>query len=106
MGGSVRATHLFSSEGEILRIRRLIPDALHSVHHLLVARDVAGDAAGFIGSDGREIAMLFLAPEMRGKGLGRRLVLCATDRFSANEVTANKQNPQALDFYRNMGFCA
>ena len=49
--------------------------------------------------------MLFLAPEERGKGLGRKLVQYGMERFDIREVTVNEQNPQARGFYEHMGFC-
>ena len=48
--------------------------------------------------------MLFVAPEERGKGIGRVLVSFAAEQFSANEVTVNEQNTQAVGFYEKMGF--
>lgn len=48
--------------------------------------------------------MLFVAPEERGKGTGRALIAFAAEQFSANEVTVNEQNAQAVGFYEKMGF--
>ena len=50
--------------------------------------------------------MLFVAPEERGKGIGRVLVSFAAEQFSANEVTVNEQNTQAVGFYEKMGFAS
>ncbi len=101
---SVRATHDFLTESEIGRIGAYVPEALQSVRHLAVAREEDGSAAAFLGVEGRRIGMLFVAPEQRGKGIGRALVLFAAEKFSADEVTVNEQNVQAVGFYKKMGF--
>ena len=102
---SVRATHLFLSAGEIAEIKTYVPQALREVPHLIVAWKAEGTLAGFMGVDGQKLEMLFLAPEERGKGLGRKLVQYGVERFGIREVTVNEQNPQARGFYERMGFC-
>lgn len=101
---SVRATHDFLSESEIVRIGAYVPEALQSVCHLVAAKREDGSLAAFLGVEGRRIEMLFVAPEERGKGTGRVLVSFAAEQFSANEVTVNEQNAQAVGFYEKMGF--
>ena len=44
---SVRATHLFLSDGEIDSIKEYVPQALKGVPHLLIAEDDAGHPAAF-----------------------------------------------------------
>ena len=102
---SVRATHLFLSAGEIAEIKTYVPQALREVPHLIVVWEAEGTLAGFMGVDGQKLEMLFLAPEERGKGLGRELVQYGVERFGIREVTVNEQNPQARGFYEHMGFC-
>ena len=102
---SVRATHLFLSAGEIAEIKTYVPQALREVPHLIVAWEAEGIPVGFMGVDGQKLEMLFLAPEERGKGLGRELVQYGMERFDIREVTVNEQNPQARGFYERMGFC-
>ena len=102
---SVRATHLFLSAGEIAEIKTYVPQALREVPHLIVAWEAEGIPVGFMGVDGQKLEMLFLAPEERGKGLGRELVQYGVERFGIREVTVNEQNPQARGFYERMGFC-
>ena len=101
---SVRATHRFLSEPEILRIREYVPQALEGVPHLLVAEDEQGKPVGFMGvADGR-LEMLFLLPAAREKGLGRKLVEQGIRDYGVREVTVNEQNPQAVGFYMHLGF--
>lgn len=76
---SVRATHLFLSEEN-------------------------GIPAGFMGVENGRLEMLFLAPEERGRGLGKRLLLHGIETYGIMEVTVNEQNPQAAGFYRHLGF--
>ena len=102
---SVRATHLFLSADEVAEIKPYVPQALREISHLIVAWRADGAPAGFLGVDGRKLEMLFLAPEERGKGLGRKLVQYGMERFGIREVTVNEQNPQARGFYERMGFC-
>ena len=102
---SVRATHLFLSAGEIAEIKTYVPQALREVPNLIVAWEAEGIPVGFMGVDGQKLEMLFLAPEERGKGLGRELVQYGVERFGIREVTVNEQNPQARGFYERMGFC-
>ena len=101
---SVRVTHDFLAESEIARIGAYVPGALQGVCHLVAARREGGSLAAFLGVEGRRIEMLFVAPEERGKGIGRVLVSFAAEQFSANEVTVNEQNAQAVGFYEKMGF--
>ena len=102
---SVRATHLFLSADEVAEIKPYVPQALREIPHLVVAWRADGVPAGFLGVDGQKLEMLFLAPEERGKGLGRKLVQYGMERFDIREVTVNEQNPQARGFYEHMGFC-
>ena len=103
---SVRVTHDFLTESEIVRIGAYVPEALQSVRHLAVAKREDGSLAAFLGVEGRRIEMLFVAPEERGKGTGRALIAFAAEQFSANEVTVNEQNALAVGFYEKMGFAA
>ena len=102
---SVRATHLFLSADEVAEIKPYVPQALREIPHLVAAWRADGAPAGFLGVDGRKLEMLFLAPEERGKGLGRKLVQYGMECFDIREVAVNEQNPQARGFYERMGFC-
>ena len=101
---SVRATHLFLSAGEIEAIKACVPQALREVPYLVAAEGEQGLPVGFMGIDGRRLEMLFLSPEERGKGLGRKLLQYGMDRYQVNELTVNEQNPGARGFYERMGF--
>ena len=64
---SVRATHLFLSDGEVRSIREYVPQALLGAAHLLVAEDEAGAPAAFMGVEDGTLEMLFIDPEERGR---------------------------------------
>lgn len=100
---SVRATHAFLSEEEILAIREFVPQALSGVERLVVALE-SGVPLGFMGAQAGRLEMLFLAPEARGRGLGGLLLEEAITRYSVEELTVNEQNPDAVGFYEHLGF--
>lgn len=101
---SVRATHHFLSEPEILRIRAYVSQAVGGVAQLVAAENQAGEPVGFMGVENGRLEMLFLAPEARGCGLGGRLLRYGIEQYGVREVTVNEQNPQAVDFYAHFGF--
>lgn len=70
----------------------------------MVAEEEPGNPGAFLGVEGDRLEMLFLSSAERGKGLGRRLLEYAMDRYGVRELTVNEQNPQAAGFYRHMGF--
>ena len=100
---SVRATHAFLSDGGIQQIAAFVPQALREVPLLAVAYD-GGTPAGFLGAAGEKLEMLFLAPEYRGRGLGRELLQRGVQAWGVRSLDVNEQNPQARGFYEHMGF--
>lgn len=101
---SVRETHLFLSDAEIANIRKYVPEALHGVAHLIIAIDEEGHAAAFMGIENEVLEMLFIAPEHRGKGLGKELLSLGIEKYGVKQLTVNEQNPQAIGFYEHLGF--
>ena len=101
---SVRATHLFLSDDEIKSIKEYVPQALNGIAHLLVAQDGSGCPAAFRGMEDGSLEMLFVAPEERGKGLGKRLIQYGIENYAVKRLAVNEQNPQAKGFYEHMGF--
>ena len=100
---SVVATHAFLSADEVAHIKEYVPQALVGVGHLVVAW--RGEApVGFMGVEGASLEMLFLAPEERGHGLGRRFIELAISDYGVCELAVNEQNPSARGFYERMGF--
>ena len=71
---SVRATHRFLDEPEILGIREYVPHALACVEHLVVAEDEGGAPIAFMGVQDGCLEMLFVHDGWRGRGIGSGLL--------------------------------
>lgn len=101
---SVRATHLFLSDSEIKHIKQYVPQALMGIAHLMIAKNDMGCPVAFMGIEDGTLEMLFISPEERGKGLGKRLLQYGIKTYTVERVAVNEQNPQAKGFYEHMGF--
>ncbi len=101
---SVRATHNFLPEAEIMALKPLILEHYFDAVTLHCARTEEGNIAGFSGLHEGKLEMLFVAPEARGGGVGRLLVEHAIDQGCVTQVDVNEQNEQAVGFYLKMGF--
>ena len=101
---SVRATHHFVSEADIQIFKQLVREGLPQSTTLLCMRDADGQVVGFIGVEAGEIASLFIHPDWRRKGVGRKLLTYAVETLGATTLDVNEQNEQAIGFYRRMGF--
>ncbi len=91
---SVRATHLFLSNGEIDNIRQYVPQALKGVPHLAAAENETGDLIGFMGISGQMLEMLFVSAQERGKGVGKQLLAYGMEHYAVRELAVNEQNPR------------
>lgn len=100
---SVRATHSFLKPRDIEFYQGRLTGYLSAVR-LTAARDDAGRITAFLGTCDGNIEMLFVHPECRGRGIGRRLVDYAVGELGCNRVDVNEQNGQAVGFYERMGF--
>jgi len=101
---SVRATHDFLKEEDIVALKPLILEQYFDAVDLRCARDDTGRILGFCGVHAGNIEMLFIAPQARGTGIGALLAGHAIDHQGATTVDVNEQNEQALGFYRRIGF--
>ncbi len=100
---SVRATHDFLPESDIQYFKPLILNDYLKLVDLSCIR-IDERIAGFSGIADGKIEMLFIGPEWRGKGIGRFLTEHAISKQSATMVDVNEQNPQAVGFYKRLGF--
>ena len=81
---SVRATHEFLTEDDIVGLRPHVAEALgDDALELWVLADPNDVPIGFMGLVGDDIAALFLEPAHRGHGGGRRLVPSTPRRSAA-----------------------
>lgn len=102
--GSVKATHTFLSDEEILHIKQYVPQALKNVPVLLTAENEDGDITGFMGIADQVLEMLFVSDKCRGKGIGKQLLTYGMENYTVEKLTVNEQNPLAIGFYEHMGF--
>jgi putative acetyltransferase len=101
---SVRATHDFLAEEDIVRLKPLILEHYFDAVDLVCALDAGGQILGFCGVHDGNIEMLFIDPKARGQGTGRLLTRHAITEQGARRVDVNEQNPQAIGFYEHLGF--
>lgn len=101
---SVKATHLFLSDDEIINIKQYVPLALNSVPNLVIVENEKGNTVGFMGIVEQMLEMLFVSNENRGQGIGKQLLKYGIENYSINELAVNEQNPLAKGFYEHMGF--
>lgn len=100
---SVRATHPFLKEENIIELMPYVEIGLRQIQHLIVAYENQ-DAIGFMGIEYDKIEMLFLKSTYIGKGIGRNLITKAIQEYGVLYVDVNEQNPHAVDFYNKVGF--
>lgn len=101
---SVKATHLFLSNGEIENIKKYVPQAIAEVSHLVIIENERCGPIAFMGIEDRKLEMLFIKNSERGKGLGKQLLNYGIENYNVNRLAVNEQNPEAKGFYEYMGF--
>lgn len=100
---SVRATHLFLKEDDIINISKYVKKYLIDIKHLIIV-ETEYDIIGFMGTENQKLEMLFLDPEAIGNGIGKELIKYAIENYDIKEVSVNEQNTNAYNFYKHMGF--
>ncbi len=96
------------------RAHGFLPEAL-LVEQAVAVRDIylpeaetwvaVGDRPlGFIGLLDNHIGGLFVSPATQGQGIGAQLVTHAQGIHGTLTVEVYEENPQAVGFYRRMGF--
>jgi GNAT superfamily N-acetyltransferase len=101
---SVRSTHLFLSDDEILKIKEYVPEAIKGVQYLAVAKSENNLPLAFMSVNGNKLEMIFVSWNMIGCGIGRTLFEYGIKKYNINTLTVNEQNLQALEFYKHFGF--
>ena len=101
---SVRATHKFLSNEEILEIKKYVPEALASISHLIIDNDENGNLIAFMGIEENKLEMLFITSDYRRKGIGKKMLSYGIENYGVTDLAVNEDNPQAKGFYEHMGF--
>jgi len=101
---SVRATHDFLKEEDILYFKPLILRDYLKLVDLRAVRNEDQRIIGFLGVADSKIEMLFIHPDLRGKGIGKLLVDYALGDLKVKKVDVNEQNYLAVGFYEHLGF--
>jgi putative acetyltransferase len=103
---SVRATHHFLEDSDVVALRPLVAEELASDAvdwWVLVSATEA--LIGFLGFASDTIEALFIDPDHHGQGGGKFLVAHAQSLGAgALAVDVNEQNDAALRFYKALGF--
>ena len=100
---SVRATHHFLNDTQILKIRQQIIDHNYFTHVQLFHVEHQQKILGFMGIAGTKLEMLFISPLAFRQGIGSQLLQHAL-ALGVTEVDVNEQNPDATAFYLKHGF--
>ncbi len=101
---SVRATHYFLKEEDIVLFKGLIMDQYFQLANLYSAKDNEGIIVGFIGELDKNLEMLFINPLLQGKGIAGQLIKFALNNLQVTRVDVNEQNANAKAFYEHFGF--
>ncbi|MHC1753199.1 GNAT family N-acetyltransferase [Humidesulfovibrio sp.] len=101
---SVRATHAFLPEADIVALKSLILHEYFRQVELFALRGEGGEFLAFMGIAGDRLEMLFVRPGHLRQGLGGRLARHALQELGVRAVDVNERNPDALAFYQRLGF--
>lgn len=103
---SVRVTHRFLEERDVVALRPLVAEELASdAVQWWVLVSGAEAPIGFLGFANDAIEALFIDPDHQGRGGGRLLVAHAQGLAAgALAVDVNEQNEAAVRFYEALGF--
>lgn len=100
---SVRATHHFLKEEDILFYKDRILDKYFDLVDLYIVKN-SKRMLGFMGVGDGSIEMLFVDPLARGKGVGKYLLCYGVSELNIKKVDVNEENEQAVGFYQKLGF--
>ena len=100
---SIRATHDFLNEQQILQIKQLIIHHHYFDHVQLFHVEHEQKIVGFLGLAYEKIEMLFIDPQYFFQGIESNLIDYAVS-LGMKAVDVNEQNKTALNFYQQHGF--
>ncbi|MCU4628810.1 GNAT family N-acetyltransferase [Acinetobacter variabilis] len=100
---SVRATHHFLNDEQVLKIRQQIIQHSYFDQVQLFHVEHQQQILGFMGIAGSKLEILFISPAAFRQGIGSQLLQYAL-QLGVTEVDVNEQNPDATAFYLKNGF--
>lgn len=95
--------HPFIGEVRLTEQRKLIEEEYLPKAETSVA-DLGGEPVGFISLLGSFVGGIFIAPDLQGFGIGRRLIADAFARTGELSLEVYTENEQAVRFYNRIGF--
>ena len=101
---AVAATHHFLSAEDRDFFSAIVRDQYLPETPFTVAVAQEDRPIAFLGMSGAKIDALFVAPDLHGGGIGRRMIEHARRGHPKLKVDVNEQNEGALGFYETMGF--
>ena len=101
---SVKATHDFLHPDDIDYYRKIILEQYFDAVTLYCIKDANDKIAAFAGVSEDMLEMLFIRPDMRGKGLGKALTEFVIHTLNIYLVDVNEENLQAVGFYKKLGY--
>jgi pimeloyl-ACP methyl ester carboxylesterase/GNAT superfamily N-acetyltransferase len=101
---AVEATHHFLTADDISFFGEVVARHLPVASDVRAAYDQHGRPVGFIAHDRGEIQMLFVEPDLHGRGVGSQLLDCVSREYEELRVDVNEQNLSGRRFYRTKGF--
>ena len=99
---SVRSSHHFLSEEDLMFYRSRIMDTYFHTVELYVIRQTY--IVAFMGLSDEIVEMLFVAPSEKGKGHGSSLLDFALTKKHIRKIDVNEQNSEAYQFYLRQGY--
>lgn len=99
---SVRASHSFLKETDLLEIKTRLPNYFRQVD--LKGWYLEDTLIGFSGRYEDSLEMLFLDPSVFGQGLGKEILARLIKEDGICKVEVNEQNEGARVFYQKQGF--
>ncbi len=101
---AVKSTHDFLSEEDFISIKHELREFMPTLRNMYCYLDDEKQIRAFIFVDNGNIEMLFVHNDLRGKGVGKKLINYAIEKLNATKVDVNEENKQGIGFYKHMGF--
>jgi len=102
---SVKHTHHFLEKDDVDFFKKTIQEKkLFDLVSLTIVKDASNTILGFMGVSEDTLEMIFIDPNVIGKGIGKMLLKHAIENLQITRVDVNEQNEKAVRFYEHFGF--